>query len=287
MLWIVACSATPPAESPAPLAPANEPAVAHQAALGEAAAATPSEPASEPAPRPIGCWERELGSAPDPSGLGPSLDGPIAGCDGCETLEVGPNARGLHPEVLKRIHALVAKRPKPEIAEPVVWINSGKRDGEPSESMHNQALGVDVRRHLALARADPARDLGISAPPPARRDHAEHDRADDDQQAGDAGEPEHGERGDAVAADDVAGERHDQRDRRDERRRVERCAPRLVPIQSRTHPRQEAWDGLEEIGRITRHSHDVAHAARPVQSSATGVVRHPPRHMSYNRNRRE
>jgi hypothetical protein len=144
MLGLALACSPAPSDTPAPAVPAFQPAATDQAALGEAAAAPPSAPAAAPTPAAIGCWERELGSAPDPAGLGPSLDGPVEGCPGCETLEVGPNARGLHPEVLKRVQAIVAKRPRPELPEPVAWINSGKRDGDPSDSMHNQGLGVDV-----------------------------------------------------------------------------------------------------------------------------------------------
>jgi hypothetical protein len=118
-------------ETPEPIAAAPEPEPAKP------------EPAPPP-PRTPGCWEREFGQPPDPSGTGPSLRAAIEGCEGCETLRVGPKAEGLHVEVLRRIHAVVTALPKPPVDEPVLWINSGKRTGEIDDSMHNQGLGIDA-----------------------------------------------------------------------------------------------------------------------------------------------
>jgi hypothetical protein len=112
----------------------------------------PVEPPTEPnpiasAPTPAakpGCWEREFGTPPAKGALGPSLPGPVPGCEGCELLQVGPKAAGLHVEVLRRVRAVIETLPEPEIDEPVMWINSGKRDGDPDDSMHNQGLGIDA-----------------------------------------------------------------------------------------------------------------------------------------------
>ena len=105
------------------------------------------QPEPRPLPAPfIGCWERTFGTDPGPAGEALSLDGPIVGCDGCETLRIGPNARGLHPEVLKRLKMIVdgLSPPAEALLEPVLWVNSGARDGTPNRSMHNQGLGVDI-----------------------------------------------------------------------------------------------------------------------------------------------
>jgi hypothetical protein len=102
---------------------------------------TPTEP---PPPRVVGCWEREFGTPPAAGATGPSLPGPIDGCEGCETLRVGPKAAGLHVEVLRRVGSIVAGLPAPAVDEPVMWINSGARTGDPDDSMHNQALAIDA-----------------------------------------------------------------------------------------------------------------------------------------------
>lgn len=133
----VACSTREPAPQPS-ASKTPEP-------IATAPTAKPAEP--EPAPPPPhvpGCWEREFGQPPDPKGTGASLSAAIAGCEGCETLRVGPKAEGLHVEVLRRIHTVVASLPKPPVDEPVLWINSGKRTGEIDDSMHNQGLGIDA-----------------------------------------------------------------------------------------------------------------------------------------------
>lgn len=95
-------------------------------------------------PREIGCWEREFGSPPAAGATGPSLPAALPGCEGCETLRVGPKAVGLHVEVLKRLTKIVDGLPPPPVDEPVLWINSGAREGERDDSMHNQALGIDA-----------------------------------------------------------------------------------------------------------------------------------------------
>ena len=137
---LIACSTREPgpqpgaSETPEPIAsaPAPEP------------APEPAKPEPAPPPHVPGCWEREFGQPPDPKGTGPSLTTAIAGCEGCETLRVGPKAEGLHVEVLRRVHDVVASLPKPPVDEPVLWINSGKRTGEIDDSMHNQGLGIDA-----------------------------------------------------------------------------------------------------------------------------------------------
>jgi hypothetical protein len=136
---LVACSIRQPAPPPS----ASHPAPPVAAAPDEAPAPAPA-PTTQPAPREVGCWEREFGQPPDPSGAGPSLPAAIAGCDGCETLRVGPKAGGLHVEVLRRVHAVVTSLPAPEVDEPVMWINSGKREGDLDDSMHNQGLAIDA-----------------------------------------------------------------------------------------------------------------------------------------------
>jgi hypothetical protein len=93
---------------------------------------------------PMGCWERTFGAPPAPEALDPSLAQTIPDCPDCPSLHAGPLAAGLHPEVLRRLHAISQKLPEPPIPEPVMWVNSGARDGPPSKSMHNQALAVDL-----------------------------------------------------------------------------------------------------------------------------------------------
>lgn len=134
---LLACSTREPAAVPS--AEPTTPSVAPPTPTPE----PEPEPAAPP-PRTPGCWEQQFGQAPDPSGTGPSLPSPIDGCEGCEKLRVGPKAQGLHVEVLKRVRDVVAALPPPPVDEPVMWINSGKRDGEIDDSMHNQGLGIDA-----------------------------------------------------------------------------------------------------------------------------------------------
>jgi hypothetical protein len=102
----------------------------------------PVPPPTPPPPPPKGCWEETFGQAPG-AGSGRSFDAPVPDCEGCDALAAGPAAVGLHPEVLRRLLAIQNDHP-PRIDEPVLWINSGKREGPPSKSMHNQGLAVDV-----------------------------------------------------------------------------------------------------------------------------------------------
>jgi hypothetical protein len=136
---LAACKAEPtPTETPAPTPVAAAP---------QAEPAAPVPPPIEQPPAPPakpGCWETHFGTPPAAGSNVPSLASAIDGCPGCETLKVGPKATGLHVEVLRRVHAIVAKLPAPEVDEPVLWINSGARQGDPDASMHNQALGIDA-----------------------------------------------------------------------------------------------------------------------------------------------
>lgn len=91
-----------------------------------------------------GCWERMFGKAPGAGAMRPSLPGPVKGCPGCDKLRVGPNAEGLHPAVLKKLRAMEQALPAPVVPEPLMWINSGKRKGKRSGTMHAQGLAVDL-----------------------------------------------------------------------------------------------------------------------------------------------
>jgi hypothetical protein len=93
---------------------------------------------------PVGCWERTFGSPPAPEALDPALARAIPDCSDCPRLHAGPMAAGLHPEVIRKLHTIAQKLPAPAIPEPVMWVNSGAREGPPSKSMHNQALAVDL-----------------------------------------------------------------------------------------------------------------------------------------------
>lgn|GEM_PF-4990617 len=122
-------------------------------------------PANEPPPpseHPIGCWERLFGSAPTSEGTSASVS-QTSGCEGCELLRAGPKAAGLHVEVLERLRKLEQRLPTPNVDEPVLWINSGKRDGSTSESMHNQGLAVDIVicGLDTIATAQHLRDVGF------------------------------------------------------------------------------------------------------------------------------
>ncbi|HWB81852.1 MAG TPA: hypothetical protein VG755_43115 [Nannocystaceae bacterium] len=130
--------AVPTAASQPVIAPSEPPIAKVEPAKPEPAEVEPAKPKT------IGCWERELGKAPAADSIGPSLPGPIAGCEGCEQMRVGPNAVGLHVEVLRRVQQVIETLPAPEIDEPVLWINSGKRTGDPDDSMHNQGLAIDA-----------------------------------------------------------------------------------------------------------------------------------------------
>lgn len=98
----------------------------------------------KPESSPVGCWERTFGAPPAPEALDSSLVQVIPDCPDCPRLHAGPLATGLHPEVLRRLHTISQKLPEPPIPEPVMWVNSGARDGPPSKSMHNQGLAVDL-----------------------------------------------------------------------------------------------------------------------------------------------
>jgi hypothetical protein len=76
-------------------------------------------------------------------GAAPSL-APRRDCTGCEKLRAGPKVLGLHPAVLRRLRAIERSLPPPRVNEPVLWINSGKRDGPRDKSLHNQGLAVDL-----------------------------------------------------------------------------------------------------------------------------------------------
>jgi len=129
---VVSTKATPPSSEPTVAdTPTPEPAA-------KPAALPPAKPAA------IGCWEREFGKPPAENARGPSLPGKVDGCEGCETLRVGPNAAGLHVEVLRRVQKTIETLPAPEVDEPVMWINSGKRTGDLDDSMHNQGLAIDA-----------------------------------------------------------------------------------------------------------------------------------------------
>lgn len=122
--------------------PPVEPATAPTPVAVAPVVAAPVEPT--PPPRPVGCWEREFGTPPAAGSERPSRSSAMPGCERCEQLRVGPKADGLHAEVLRRVRDVVESLPAPEVDEPVLWINSGKRDGDPDASMHNQALGIDA-----------------------------------------------------------------------------------------------------------------------------------------------
>jgi hypothetical protein len=85
-------------------------------------------------------WEKAMGPSTDASF--PLLG--VAGFPPGEKRLLGPKASGLHPEVLRRLALLEAKLPKPVNAKPSMRVNSGRHQGPPSESMHNQALAVDL-----------------------------------------------------------------------------------------------------------------------------------------------
>lgn len=150
----VACSrgAAPSTEGPAKLQ-SNEPESAEVHGATTACLSSPPSVAESPEadgeqpeakPSPVGCWEKTFGAPPAPEVLDPSQAQVIPDCPDCPRLHAGPLAAGLHPEVLRRLYAISEKLPRPPIPEPVMWVNSGARDGPPSKSMHNQALAVDL-----------------------------------------------------------------------------------------------------------------------------------------------
>lgn len=141
---LLACSgnAATTTHGAGPSSPPVEPAVAPTTTTDVPVATPPVEPT--PPPRAVGCWEREFGTPPAAGSEQPSLGEPVADCERCDQLRIGPKAQGLHAEVLRRVRDVVESLPAPEIDEPVMWINSGKREGDPDASMHNQALGIDA-----------------------------------------------------------------------------------------------------------------------------------------------
>lgn len=148
----LACTAEP-ASTAIPTGPVSErdPTADPGVAVSESdkTPVTPAAPTSAPlaAPPvvpPMGCWEREFGTPPAGNANTPSLPAAVPGCVGCEQLRVGPKAVGLHVEVLRRVQSIVESLPPPPIDEPVLWLNSGARQGDRDDSMHNQALGIDA-----------------------------------------------------------------------------------------------------------------------------------------------
>lgn len=132
--------------APRPRAQAGSVAQTSASDGGRSNDAGPLVPASMPQPtsRPVGCWEKVLGDPPDAEAMKPPITSPVPGCPECNELRVGPKAAGLHPEVLKKLRALEATLPPPKLSEPVMWLNSGKRDGSADESMHHQGLAIDL-----------------------------------------------------------------------------------------------------------------------------------------------
>jgi hypothetical protein len=142
-LLLAACTK---ASGPAPAAEATvvpPPAVDAAPSTDDEPDAFVPPPADPPPPEaPVGCWQATYGNAPAETGA--SLPGPIADCEGCEQLRAGPNAATLHPAVLAKLLQIQRDRPDPPIDEPVLWVNSGRREGKPSKSMHNQGLAIDL-----------------------------------------------------------------------------------------------------------------------------------------------
>jgi len=128
----------PPAQQQkaAPSSPDTAPAIPDAGVLPDTAPAPDA-----PAP---GCWKKTFGKPMDPSAMTPSVAGPVPGCGDCETLRAGPKAAGLHPQVLRRLRRIARGLPRPPVEEPLMWVNSGKRDGPAAKSMHNQGLAVDL-----------------------------------------------------------------------------------------------------------------------------------------------
>ena len=55
-----------------------------------------------------------------------------------------PETDSAGPEPVAAVAEPEEPEPAPPIDEPVLWVNSGKREGKPSKSMHNQGLAIDV-----------------------------------------------------------------------------------------------------------------------------------------------
>ena len=171
-MFALVCACASPAEvSPRPPAPAEAEAPAPRATeppQGLDPAPAREEPGPElhaepePAPPPVGCWERTFGAPP--SGDGRSFHAPVPDCPDCDKLRAGPLVAGLHVDVVRRLRQLEASLPAPEVDEPVLWVNSGKRDGPPAKSMHNQGLAIDlvVCGSDTRATAQHLRDAGFS-----------------------------------------------------------------------------------------------------------------------------
>jgi hypothetical protein len=135
-------AAAPPGPTMAEPTAATEPTDASTATPTAAEPEPTPSPAPTVPPGPVGCWAQTFGAAPE--GSGHTFSAPVDACEACDTLRAGPNAVGLHPEVLRRLVQIQDARPAPPVDEPVLWVNSGPRDGKASKSMHNQALAVDV-----------------------------------------------------------------------------------------------------------------------------------------------
>ncbi len=125
--------------SPGPVSPAD-PADARPVTAATDSSPSPAQP--EPEPDPPGCWEQTYGSAPATSGR--TFAGVVADCPGCNQLRAGPVAADLHVDVIRRLRAIETSLPDPTVDEPRLWVNSGRRDGPPNRSMHNQGLAVDL-----------------------------------------------------------------------------------------------------------------------------------------------
>ena len=152
VLLVVSCvvACVRPDAAPQPVRPVPRPATQSQRTVESSpedarepeAVASQSPSPSEAAP--AGCWETTFGAGPRPGATPPSLQQPLPGCPDCTSLKAGPLVAGLHPEVIQRLRAVERTLPAPAVDEPVMWVNSGAREGPPGASMHNQALAVDV-----------------------------------------------------------------------------------------------------------------------------------------------
>jgi len=109
-----------------------------------------------------------------------------------------------------------------------------------------------IARDVAAPDPDPAGQLGVAAPPPARGDQPEHDRGDREQHGDQPGERQDRERGRTAGRDHRAEQRQHQGDAGGCGHRVQPHPPGLVPVHERADTLQERRD------RSARDSHDVA-----------------------------
>jgi hypothetical protein len=102
-----------------------------------------------------------------------------------------------------------------------------------------------IRRQGLVSLADPARNGGVGAPLPRRRDHAEDERGDDADAADEAGDRDHRHRGRTRRRDGPARERQREREHATEHQHTDHARYQRMTTQVPADRGQEGANGSE------------------------------------------